>query len=273
MNIYVFANCHGVRYAEIIRNKSKIDLLTVEHDTSYANLKNFDSIKQKIRNADVLILQPITSYPEFSVENIKRHTKVDCLIIRIPFVRFWGFWPDVECVELTKFSEESVMFFPKLVTTMSLDNYLTGPILKEEIVGHFDNEVEKLRRLEATGDIPFVDHFLECFQKTPMFNDPYHPTIPFINYLTNKIIEKIIIEKQVDVDFVPLSQAHKMKENVYFRPIRDSVAEELGLEFNLDQYFKYDRLNYLDKIYAHENDNKKTKFIHDRATMFTSVFE
>jgi hypothetical protein len=273
MNVYVFANCHGVRYAEIIRNKSKIDFLTVEHDTSYVNLKNFDSIKEKIRNADVLILQPITSYPEFSVENIRRYTKVDCLIIIIPFVRFWGYWPDVECVELTKFSEETVMFFPKLVTTMSLDNYLAGPILKEEILNHFNHEVKKLRAIEATGDIPFVEHFLKCFQKMPMFNDPYHPTIPLINYLANKLIEKIIVEKKLNVDFVPLSQDHKMKENVYFRPIRDCVARELGLEFNLDQYFKFSRLKYLDKIYSHEKDDNNTKFIEDRATMFASVFE
>lgn len=268
MKVYVFANCQGQRYAELFQRRcSGID---VDFDLSYKNLDNFDMIIEKMQAADIIVMQPVFTYENFQFENIKQYLKNSQLVLKIPFLRTWLYWPDEACMSLKKFDEESVMFFPDISGEEGVAEYLFGNLDKDSVMMHAESEIVKLKMLESTSDIKFQDFINKHYCDFPLFNDPYHPTQPLLNFIFNQLVE--IIEKTNSISIMDsqLPTSGKVYESVYFRPIRQSVAGFLGLDFNLDDYYTVDRENYLRNILKYEKGNGDK--IVSRRELFLKVF-
>ena len=247
--------------------------LDVEYIVSYQNLSNFLPLREKFESADILIIQPVNQYDDFKLSNLKRYLKEDCLIIKVPFLRFRGFWPDSEERLLNKFDDRSVMFFPDVPDVESVPQYLSGEqFTAGEIKDNFNNEIEKLKELEDTCDVSFVNYFLETHRKIPLFNDPYHPSWPFVCYIAAQLFD--IISKSKGVCFLKYSFNFNLysKENVYFKPITDKTADSLDLQFDLDNYFIENRNNYLTKIIHYETEPNYPDKIHSRKQLQEQVF-
>jgi hypothetical protein len=74
--LVVFANCHGEKYLDILKRDTNIDeLFNIQYYVSYQELDNFDSLKSKFENADILIINRIKSYENFTIENLKKILK------------------------------------------------------------------------------------------------------------------------------------------------------------------------------------------------------
>jgi len=252
-NIYIFANCHGNIYRDALVRagfKGKI-----EHTISYENLDRYDELKNKFENADILIIQPATNYPQFSLENIKRILKKNCLIICIPFYRFDGFWPSDDSKELTKFSSETVMFFPKIDSIDKIQHYLTEEEAGDQTIkDNFDKALSKLKEMDSESDVSLYDFFLENYKTTPLLRDPYHWTAPVYAYISNQVTKKISKHFSLDLNIDHELNMKVSRESGHFKPIKNSYAKALGLNYDLDGYFLNNRYDFLYKILSYEAD-------------------
>lgn len=255
MNILIFANCHGALYKKALEEQL-IGEHKIDYVLSYENLSNFPILKSKFEIADVLVIQPVTNYENFKIENLKKILKPDCLIVKVPFVRFDGFWPKNEDKELSKFHKAAVMFFPEISKENEIVNYLTEKETRsDEILDHFADSLNRLEELEATGDVKFMNFFRENYQKIPLFRDSYHPTKPFYQHLAKNIVEIIGAEKNIPYNEV-LVDVTVGKEVGHYKPIKNIFADVLELKYDLSSYFVVHRHKYLQTIVAYENSSE-----------------
>ncbi|WP_428739671.1 WcbI family polysaccharide biosynthesis putative acetyltransferase [Sulfurimonas sp.] len=269
--VLIFANCHGLIYQNALKEIDKEGILKIEHILSYENMGKYDDIKHKFSECDILIMQPVQNYEKFKIESIKKILKKDCHLIQVPFFRFNGYWDKKNVRELNKFTQPAVMFFPNIKNSDDVDNYIQQDLNTEEIWKIFNEGIEELRNLESQGDIQFVDFFLKNHQNIPMFRDPYHPTDIVYKYISSQITE--IVRKanpMLSHKSFKLS-SNWSKEYGHFKPIQNRIAEVLGLNYDLDSFFKFSRQAYLDSIIKYETDNKKKEIIDDLSQLNTLI--
>lgn len=253
MKVLIFANCHGGSYLKAIKKCDKNSLLDIEHIISYSSLDKFDSLKYKFQECDVLITQPVTSVESFSLTNLKSIVKNDCLVFVVPFIRFHGFWDKDDTKEMKNFSSESLMFFPDVNSVEDCDKWLIGNDVNVE--SNFQNALVELKESEKTGDVKFVDFFLQHYKTHMLFLDPWHPSHIVTDFVSAQIVQWLAsnIAGLLSPKFV-INEC-----GLYFRhykPIQDSVAKKLQLAYDLDGYYKYKRKTYLHGIVKYESLDK-----------------
>jgi hypothetical protein len=256
MNIFIFANCHGQIYKKfILENVLDRKQVNVDYAISYESLDSYNELLPTFQEADILIIQPVSNYKEFMLTNLVKVLKPDCLIIKVPFVRFEGFWPKETAKKLTKFDHAAVTDFPKLNSNEEIITYLTEEKTDTKYIkAVFELGLSKLKDIEDSGDIEFFDFFLEHYQTVPLFRDQLHPTTIFYKHFAKQIVE--IISKKKNVKFS--NSKDSVRENVekeygHYRPIKDIFAKTLGLEYDLSGYFVYNRFEYLSNVLHYEN--------------------
>lgn len=259
IKVFIFANCHGVLYKQALQQADTTGRLEIEHTISYENITKFNLLKNKFSDCDLLIIQPVQNYDDFKIENLKKILKPDCTIIRVPFIRFEGFWDPEDIRSLKRLSQAAVMFFPKIAHKKEVSHYLTGMELDElEIKKKFQSALTDLKNLESQGDIQFFDFFMENYKKFPLFRDSYHPTRAFYEFISSQIVDLVKAREQ---SLTPRHFAMPKKYNKeygHFKPIRDKVASILALEYDLDSYYQYSRADYLTSIITYENEGSAT---------------
>ncbi|WNZ27434.1 hypothetical protein HJG54_31630 [Leptolyngbya sp. NK1-12] len=259
-NILIFANCHGAIYKNALVKAGVDHQFNIEHILSYENIENYNELKGKFSQCDALIIQPIQSYEEFKLENLKSILKSDCCIIRVPFVRFNGFWPPNDVRELERINSAAVMFFPKIYEERQVDPYLCGADLDEDIIrSTFNDAMYRFSELEKLGDVKFIDFFKERYRDIPFFRDPYHPTTPFYEYLALQITE--MIKEYFSLSKAACQSTSNLvwnKEFGHFKPITDRFAQVLGLRYDLNSYFVYSRHDFLTGVLRYENQGMNT---------------
>ncbi len=253
--LLIFANCHGAVIKDALQRAGFGEYYTFEHIVSYENLSNFDQLRSRFEQADLLILQPVESYPQFSVENLGKIVKAGCEMMIVPFVRFEGFWPKYDSRTLQNISSAAVMFFPKVFSLAEVEPYLSGVHWSDgRIRATFDEAMEKLAALERQGSVKFVDFFETNYRRVPLFRDPYHPTEPFYSRIVRQIVQ--------DVGALhptwPSARAGGdpvltwKKEFGHYKPMTDRFSQVLGLEFDIESYFVYERRTYIESIVEFE---------------------
>jgi hypothetical protein len=268
INVLIFANCHGSVYKAALNEADRENRLNVEHVISYENISRFSEIKYKFSRCDILIIQPVKKYPDFYLENLKKILKNDCTVIRIPFVRFDGFWDVNDVRHLKKFAQPAVMFFPNIRHINEIGNYLRGDNCDDnDIKNRFELSIADFKKVEAQGDVKLVDFFIENYKAIPLFRDCYHPTKIFYGYISHQIVGLVKLKEKslIISDFkIPINWP---LEYGHFKPITNKVASVLGLQFDLNSYFKYTRYDYISRIVSYENDDTKTDEISDLVSL------
>jgi glycosyltransferase involved in cell wall biosynthesis len=253
MNVVIFANCHGKNYKYFI--EKYFAKLSIEHILSYKNLSNFESVKNKLKDADILIVQPVKTYEQFSIDNLRNCMPEGSLIIRVPFVRFNGFWQNLEKRKFNNISDNAVVFFPNLNTNDEAIDYISGKNTSgTEIHNSFNKSLNELTQLESEGDIEFVDFFNENYKKQPLFYDPYHPTWPFVTYLSHQILHKVADHLGLNLQIEAPKNSYSLKGTSFFAPISDYTANCLELEFDLDAYHELERQSFINGVLRLEFD-------------------
>jgi len=258
-HIVIFSNCHGERYINIIKRDTNIlHLFNINYIVSFMQLNNFEHYKNSFCNADILIINNIKNYNDYTIHNLKKYLKKECLLIIIPFVRFEGYWLPEKIKQLHYINENAVSFFPDIDINL-IDDYLIYKLEnKDSVLNYFTNCLKKLKDIENECDIKFYDFFIENHKKYPFFRDNYHPTSNMLEYIGKQIIN--IIKSKFEINYK--DNNYTLKTDIYeyghYKPIINSVKDILELEYNLDTIFICNRYNYLYTILNNELEKKLT---------------
>lgn len=260
-NLLVFTNCHGEKYLEILKRDTNIyDLFNIEYYISYQSLDKFDNLKSKFENADILIINRIKSYNNFTIENLKKNLKKDCLLIVIPFARFNGYWITEKFKKLKYFKSNSVENFSD-IELKDINSYLDENLNNDLFINHYNKCLEKLKDIDNYSDIKFYDFFIKNHLKYPFFRDYAHPTANFIKFISNGIIK--LISNKFDLKFTEKELILKSDtiEYGHFKPIQSNVKKILNIEYNLDKIFICSRYDYFYNILSYESDDSNNDII------------
>tara|TARA_B110000211_G_scaffold231019_1_gene291745 strand:- start:2269 stop:3111 length:843 start_codon:yes stop_codon:yes gene_type:complete len=256
-NMVVFTNCHGGAYIEMFKRDSKIDeLFNIKYIVSYEHLNDFQKFKPCFEKTDVLIINNIKTYNDYTINNLKKILKKDVLLIILPFVRFEGYWLPEKYKKLKYFQSNSVTYFPD-IDLRNVDNYLKKEIEIKLYKTYINTCLKKLKKIELESDIQFYDFFIKNHLVYPMFRDNYHPTRNILEYIGSEIMKKI--DKKFDINY------NEKKSNLvkncleygHYKPIQDNIKKILNIEYDLDKVFLCSRKEYITKILTYENENNK----------------
>jgi hypothetical protein len=269
-NLVIFSNCHGGYYKKILETHTNIcSSFNITYIVSYENLSNFENIKNNFETADILLMSPIINYENYKIENIKKIIKPTCKLIVIPFVRFDGFWMEDNSKKLNKFKTSTVMYFPEVEIT-EVDNYLENKNIDlDKFKEHFIKSIKKMKQIEDSGDIKFVDYFLKIYKKFPTFRDNTHPTINILNYISHQVICKINDVYNITNNFRYSLQI--CNEFGHFRPIKNVIKSILHLTYGLDSYYPISRKEYLFKILEYD-ENENNENIDNYTDFYYNIF-
>jgi hypothetical protein len=255
-NMVMFTNCHGEKYIDIFKKNSNItDIFNINYIVSYQQLNNFNKWKSAFEMADVLIINNIKNYNEFTIKSLKKILKKDVLLIVLPFIRFQGYWLPENHKRLTKFNANSVEQFPNIKIN-EIDNYLNLEI-NNSYFNHFNNHLKKLKEIENESDILFFNFFMENHLKYPMFRDSYHPTKNILEYIGIELIKKINEKYNLKM-ITTMNLSKETKEYGHYKPINNNVKKILNIQYDLDKIFICNRKKYLKNILEYENSGKRS---------------
>jgi len=219
--LLIFSNCQGDHYKRILEKFTNInDFVDIKYLISYENLNRFNECKPFFETCDILLINPIENYPDFSLPNLKKLIKSTCIIIKIPFIRFEGFWIPEKYKVLNKIPPSIATKIPD-ICTFDIDTYLSG--IREDktfVEQHFSESLKKLQKIESDCDIKFVEFFLENYKLFPLFKDEWHPTIYFYDYLANEIINIIKVYIPINNNFI-VKYSNISIDTGHYSPITD----------------------------------------------------
>lgn len=261
LNMVVFSNCHGEKYINIFKRDTNIEyVFNIDYIVSYQQLDNFNSYKQVFSNADILIINNIKKYEDYTIKNLKKLLKSSAQLIVIPFIRFEGYWTPEPYKKMEFIGENTVSYFPD-IEKKDIENYITCGEDDSIITNHFEKSLEKLKQIENESDIKFFDFFVQNHAKIPFFRDNYHPTMNMLEYVAKEILTKIKSRFEEKINYTENNNKldEEPREYGHYKPIKDYVAKILGLKFNLDKVFTCKRREYLETVIDIENSKTKIK--------------
>jgi len=256
MKMVMFTNCHGERYIEMFKRDSDIDKkFDINYIVSYEQLNNFERWKSVFESADVLIINNIKNYNDYTLKNLSKILKKDVLLIVLPFVRFEGYWLPEYYKRLRYFGGNSVSYFPN-IDDGDINNYLKNKINNGLLKDHFSKCMIKLKSIENESDIKFYDFFVQNHQEYPMFRDNYHPTMNMLEYIGSEIMKKLNEKFDISYNMKSLKLVKEVEEYGHYKPIQDDIKVHLGLKYDIDKIFIWSRSEYLQKILSYEKRGK-----------------
>lgn len=268
-NLVIFSNCHGERYLEIFKRESNIhDYFNIKFILSYQHLNDFENFKKYFEKADILIINNIKNYNDYTINNLKRILKKDVLLIILPFIRFEGYYLPEKYKQLKYFKENSVSYFPN-INLNQIDLYLDQKINIFEYIKYYNKCLEKLKQIERESDIKFIDFFINNHLTYPMFRDNYHPTSNMIEFVASQLMIKI--QEKFDIEYT--NNVPKLVTDAFeyghYKPIQNYIKKVLGIKYDLDEVFICSRKKYLTKIIEYENNvNKNITDLTDMKNLF-----
>jgi hypothetical protein len=267
-NMVVFSNCHGERYISIFKRDTNIhNIFNINYIVSYQQLNNFANFQEDFIKADILIINNIKQYNDYTMSNLKKILKPSCMVIVIPFVRFEGYWMPEQYKQLRYVSGNAVSFFPN-IDKNNIKSYLVGNNNHDEIVANFNKCLAKLKQIDEESDIRFYKFFIENHRKFPLFRDNYHPTMNMLEYISTQIIKKIGNGFNIKYNESNFKLKTELFEWGHYKPIKDSVKNTLKIEYDLDKVFLCNRESYLNVILDNEAKQKKIVDLDDLCSKY-----
>lgn len=273
IDIFMFCNCHGSAYKRsLVSGIKDLEDSNINLRITFENLSNFKEMKPFFEKADIVIMNPLSQYEQFSRSNIEKILKTGAEIIEIPYVRFMGYWPAEKTRDLKYLTRSSVHDFPD-IDIQDIPSYIRGDgISGVDVINTFYSGVQKLIDIEKTGDVKFVEYFLEHHKKWCMFKDINHPTDKLLDHVGQQVIDMVAgitgMEKtQRNTVIEPVLYDHG-----HYKPYIDKVKSILGLQFDLDTIYMISREEYYRSIIQYEN-RENNEPVNDLTEMYTKVFK
>jgi len=257
-NMILFTNCHGEKYIKMFERDSDIKkFFDINYIVSYQSLNNYSLYKSSFEKADVLIINNIKNYNDFTISNLKKILKKECLLIILPFVRFEGYWIPEHYKKLKYIGDNSVSFFPNIDFCFNIKKYLNIKVNETEYLNFYNQCLDKLKIIENESDIKFYDFFINNHLEYPMFRDNYHPTLNMLEYIGSEIMKIINNKFKINYNKTKPKLIKNTLEYGHYKPIINNIKELLNIEYDLDEIFITSRTEYLTKILIYESINNE----------------
>lgn len=247
MNVVIYSNCAG----NIITNMFNKHIYTkdkfiIKYIVNYEHLdKTLDlSHKQTLENCDVLMYQPFNqhyTYSEYNITNIKKYLKPSCIILKINYYRFKGFWFESEYKPYNFYNNYKFLDMKYYGLHNSFINFVGGKqdiinkinnisIDKEKFFTYFREELNNFKKIDDNSDVKMYDYFINNYTKKHLFHDVFHPTNTFFYEIFRQLVFKLtgyelIVE---DIEFISLFNDIEMTH--WSLPILPSIKHFLEIE-------------------------------------------
>lgn len=254
LKIGIFMDCHGGEILTYLlqcpRIKENYDIFCMHlnhyvlpHEKFYNNTKLDEKDIEIIQTADVLILQVIEKDRNFLNNNeVVKFCKHDCQIIKIPHYRnsiyyfktlegfeekhhLIGNWKLPQKIDINNISE-TINIIKNQIEIMNNYNYD-----KNQLENAFTEKINEFQRIDNLSDIKMHDYYIQNFKKNRLFQGRGYPSSIFFHELTNRILERIGLEK--NKEFVDYYFAENTGE-----PIPNYWHKYCNFEFN-NTYYTY----------------------------------
>lgn len=225
----IVANCFAWEYH---RHLCHYDFITSQFQfevfTTYVQKPNVNFFNA-LKSADVVLCQNVKSIIEYSPEFIRANVKKEGVVIVTEFWRFDGYWPYKSTLE----RKCPYFWFPvdEFGQDLSFHDYINFPLVRSEVVCHYESELEKLRQLDNNSDIRIFDFILSGMNSNRLFSDHWHPMPQIICYVLNRVFEIL----SIDFTFSPLLPVGI--NNNRHRLILHSVKEFLNVGFPDEKFY------------------------------------
>jgi hypothetical protein len=268
MNTVIYSNCHGgiirAMFERHICTKGKFKIV---HIVNYENLdKTLDSShKYMLENCDVFMYQPFNkqhSYSEYDISELKKYLKPHCIILRINYYRFKGFWFESEykpynSYNIYRFAPDTKYFglhnsFINFNGTKeeTIDKINNIYIDEDVFLKHFREELDNFKKIDDNSDITMYEYFINNYKTKNLFNDGFHPTNLFLYEIFRQIVFKLIGHELIMEDNEFIEQFNNIELTEWALPILPGVKKILDIKTS-------------DKICVFFGNNKKCMSIYD----------
>lgn len=253
MNIVLFSNCAGIAISNMfINHPFTKDKFNMNNILNYTQLdkKLDEKHKQMLEDCDIFMYQPFNqhyTYSEYDISNIKKLLKPNCIILKVNYYRFKGFWYESEYKPFNSYNDyrfldmkyyglhnSFINFNGNMQDIITKINSIT--VDKEKFLLYFNEELNNLKKIDDNSDVKMYDYFINNYKKKHLFHDVFHPTNLFFYEVFRQIIFKLTghILPYEDMEFIKLS---KNKELSYWSlPILPQVKRILDMEIPDNMY-------------------------------------
>jgi hypothetical protein len=204
IKILIYFNCHGSVLLEMFKkyliNKDfKIDLIV-----NYMNLNNKKISEDHLKlilECDIFIYQFFNNKfdSEYDSTNIIKLLKSKCIVKKINYYRFSGFWYENTCnpfyeYEKWTFNKQSGYGIHKDFVNFESDNIveITKKIdsikISSDFDKYFEEQLNNFKLLDNNSDVKMYDYFIQNYKKYHLFHDLYHPTNLFFYEMFRQLI-------------------------------------------------------------------------------------
>jgi hypothetical protein len=245
----IFFNCHGGQIMNNLLSCPRFNnLYDCTHITNYDYLKGYkygnendiiNKHKKIINDCDLLILQHIRTYNREIIhhEYIKTLIKSNCKYITISHFTFSGLYPE---------DSSNNKIIDKNSTKNEIENFINNSFTnKEEIIEHFNSELDHLRELDKNSDIKCLDFVKNNYTKYLLFHSRWYPTSYFFIYISNEILKLLNIV--YDIEFI--NNLWALDNQI---PLYPNVKKHLQLDFNINYCLNANLIEY---IYCMKQEN------------------
>jgi hypothetical protein len=179
---------------------------------------------------------------------MKTQLKPECIIIRVNYYRFHGFWHEcdyIPYIEHLNYSFNPVAGIYNKIENLTdktdksqIINFIDNITMDKDIIVNFFNEhLEKIKTLDEKSDVKMYDFFKLNYKSKLLFNDRFHPSNVFMYELFRQLV-KIIANLDLpheDNDFLNKLKSREMTH--WTIPILPIVKKILELEFDDNTVF------------------------------------
>ena len=224
INILLYSNCHGgIIKAMFEKHIYTKDKFKINYFYNYENLdKKLDlSHKSMLENSDIFIYQPFNkqhSYSEYDISALKKYLKPDCIILKINYYRFKGFWFESEYKPYNSYKNYNFApdakyfgihnsffnFYGNKEETIDRINNVY--IDEEKFLKYFKEELDNFKKIDDNSDVRMYEYFINNYKNKHLFNDGFHPTNLFFYEIFRQIVFKLTGHELIieDIEFINL---------------------------------------------------------------------
>jgi hypothetical protein len=208
MNIVLYSNCAGNVITRMFHTHIFTkDKFIIDYIVNYENLdKTLDSSHIiLLKKCDVFMYQPFNqhyTHSEYDISNLKRYLKESCIILKINYYRFKGFWFESEYKPYNEYKNYKFLdmkyyglhnsFIDFNGSRQQIIEKINSIQIDNEIfLTYFRKELDNFLKLDDNSDIKMYEYFINNYKTKHLFHDVFHPTNLFFYEMFRQIVKKL----------------------------------------------------------------------------------
>jgi len=231
-NLVVVGNCYSHEIKRLLlSNKWLKENYNINVFFNYLGSPSEEYIKS-LQEADFVICQNVKNIKYYVPSFVSENICSDATLYKFEFFRFNGFWP----ISSATARLSDWFWYPtdEFGDDLQYDDYIGMEIDRSIIVENFESQMEALLKIDHDMDYQPYNYFSKILHSTPTYSDHWHPTPVMFFPLAREVLLRLgSPDDYLDCDAESLININRR------RLIFKSVGDELGLEYNYLEKFKF----------------------------------